>query len=54
MKNFTTFTNEIKNAIAFAMPQAELKMTTVSKSSGSYEGLTVSTDKTGICPVLRI
>lgn len=54
MKNFTTFTNEIKNAIAFAMPQAELKMTTVSKSSGSYEGLTVSTDKTGICPVLNL
>lgn len=54
MKNFTTFTNEIKNSIAFAMPQAELKMTTVSKSSGSYEGLTVSTDKTGICPVLNL
>ncbi|MCR5802710.1 MAG: DUF5688 family protein [Clostridia bacterium] len=54
MKNFTSFSEEIKNAIAYAMPCAELKLTTVNKSSGSYEGLTVSTDKTGICPVLNL
>ena len=54
MKNFTTFTHDIKNAIASAMPNAELKLTTVSKSSGNYEGLTVSTDTTGICPVLNM
>ena len=54
MKTFTSFSNDIKNAIASAMPTAELKMTTVSKSSGAYEGLTVSTDKTGICPVLNL
>ena len=54
MKTFTSFNEEIKNAIASAMPEAELRMTTVSKSSGSYEGLTVSTDTTGICPVLNL
>ncbi len=51
---FTTFTEEIKNAIANAMPEAQLKQTAVSKASGSYEGLSVSTDKTGICPVLNL
>lgn len=54
MKTFTTFTEGIKTAIANAYPEAELKLTTVNKSSGSYEGLTVSTDKTGICPVLNL
>lgn len=54
MLNFNAFTSEIKNAIATAYPEAELKVTKVSKSSRSYEGLTVSTDKTGIAPVLNL
>ena len=54
MKNFSDFTSIIRTEIASAFENAVLNLQTITKASGSYEGLTVKTDNTGVCPVLNL
>ena len=54
MKSFTEFTSIIRTAIASSIANAELNLQTINKASGSYEGLVVKTDNTGVSPVLNL